>query len=131
MNFVSTVARDIANDSMSASMKTSLKRQMDAWHPNGVMWRKFAYAGAAEFPEWFRKYTPPMFGTAFFAAMPKLRRTVSTTQAKLLGLEPGSVAARFAAHKMYVEFAHCLTDALEMSGKPERITEFDRFYVNE
>ena len=104
------------------------RARLNEWRHDGVMWRKFAYAGAAEFPEWFRRYTPPLFGTAFFMAVPRARDAVIANQARMLGVQPDSLAARRAAHKVYTQFAHCLTDALEMSGKPDRL--FAREYVN-
>jgi KDO2-lipid IV(A) lauroyltransferase len=102
--------------------------QLDAWRHDGVMWRRFAYAGAAEFPEWFRRYTPPLFGTAFFFAVARAREAAVHNQALLLGVSPDSVAAHLAAQRVFREFAHCLTDALEMSGKPDR--PFGREYEN-
>ena len=95
---------------------------MDGWRHDGVMWRRFAFVGAAKSPEWFRRYSPPYVGTASYLAVAKARRAVVHNQALLLGLEPDSIAAHLAAQHVFHEFAHCLTDALEMSAPHDVIS---------
>lgn len=111
-----------------AALRAVDRSRFDAFRHDGVVWRRFAYKGAAEFPEWFRRYSPPYVGTAVYLALSATRRTVVHNQARLLGLRPDSLAAQHAAQRVFSEFAHCLTDALEMSGKPERT--FEREYVD-
>ncbi len=79
-----------------------------------------AYAGAAHLPESWRRVAPPVFGSAFWAALPRVRRVVTDNQARILSLPRGSFAARRAAHALFVEYAHCLTDSLELTAKPDR-----------
>ncbi len=110
------------------SFRAAGRARLDALRHDGVMWRRFAYKGAADFPEWFRKYSPPYVGTGVYLALPDTRRAVVHNQSLLLGLPADSLAAHLAARRVFAEFAHCLTDALEMSGKPGRL--FEREYVN-
>ncbi|MEI8257510.1 MAG: lysophospholipid acyltransferase family protein [Deltaproteobacteria bacterium] len=110
------------------SLRAQGRSQLDALRHDGVMWRRFAYKGTAESPEWFRRYSPPYWGTGVYLALPRTRRAVVHNQALLLGLSPDSLAAQVAAQRVFAEFAHCLTDALEMSGKPGR--PFEREYVD-
>lgn len=83
-------------------------------------WRRFAYYGAAEMPEWWRRYSPSVFGALFAALLRDKRALVASHQATLRGLAPGSLAAQRAAVETFAQYAECLTDGLELAGRPER-----------
>jgi lauroyl/myristoyl acyltransferase len=105
--------------------RATMRGLAELFRHDGVFWRRMAYAGAAHFPEWWRRYTPGAFGALFFAALPRIREIVTTNQARMLGVAPGSRAARRAARALFVEYAHCLTDTLESAGKPAREFEHE------
>lgn len=110
------------------SLRTAAREQLAALRHDGVIWRRFAFAGTAHSPEWFRRGVPPIIGTGFFLGAKKTREAVVHNQALLLGVPPDSLAAHLAGRRVLGEFAHCLTDALEMAGKPDR--PFERAYEN-
>jgi KDO2-lipid IV(A) lauroyltransferase len=88
---------------------------------DAVFWRRLAFAGTAHSPEWWRRYSPPVFGAGFYAFMGRTRAMVTANQARLLGVPVHSRAARRAARAMFVQYAQCLTDTLEAAGRPERV----------
>lgn len=102
------------------TLRARVAHAAQALRHDGIFWRRLAYAGAAYFPEWWRRYTPPLFGSVFWALLPRHRTTVADNQSRLLGLPRGSMAAQRAAHAVFVQYAQCLTDSLEQAAKPER-----------
>lgn len=108
----------------------------DALRHDGLFWRKLAYAGAVHGPWWWRRYTPPAFGTTFCAVLPKQRRAVAANWLRM-GLTDSSLEANLGALRTFVEFSLSLTDGLESTGKgldgyaldspsDERLTELVR-----
>ncbi|MFO0674279.1 MAG: lysophospholipid acyltransferase family protein [Polyangiaceae bacterium] len=101
-----------------------------------MFWRKLAYAGAVHGPWWWRRYTPPAFGTTFCAVLPKQRRAVAGNWMRM-GLAATALEANLGALRTFVEFSLSLTDGLESTGKgldgysldspsDERLTELVR-----
>jgi len=89
---------------------------LESLRHDGVFWRKLAYAGAAHGPWWWRRYTPPAFGSVFYAVLSKTRRTVARNW-KYMGLAKNDLQATLGAHGTFVQFAESLTDGLESIGK--------------
>ncbi len=87
---------------------------MKSPHPfaaDGLIWRRLAHAGAAHGPAWFRRYSPPLIGLAFAAAMPGARRTVAANLARIRG-DVGALRNAVDVARTFTEYASCLTDAL-------------------
>jgi lauroyl/myristoyl acyltransferase len=77
----------------------------------GVFWRRLAYAGARYGPKVWVRYSPSVFGLAFAAALPELRRTVRDNLRQVLGPRPPLVESLDVA-RTFVTFAHCLAESL-------------------
>jgi len=110
------------------TISQKLRDSMLALRHDSGLWRRFAYAGAVQFPEWFRRYAPPVVGTMFYAGQGDTRRAVTYNQSRLLDVPETSLRAHQGAQRVFAQFAHCLTDSLEMMGRPER--DFEREYVD-
>jgi KDO2-lipid IV(A) lauroyltransferase len=79
--------------------------------PDSSFWRRAMVAGIKHGPEAWVRYSPPVFGFAFGAALPGARERVRTNLRRVLGPRPplrewAEVAAVFA------NYASCLTEAM-------------------
>jgi lauroyl/myristoyl acyltransferase len=82
---------------------------------DGLWWRKFARLGSVYGPEWWKRYSPPAIAATIFALVRPNRRGAMANIARILGTRETSVVAP-AALRMFVEFAHCMTETLEYFG---------------
>jgi KDO2-lipid IV(A) lauroyltransferase len=126
--------KDDQGGSRGSALGAWAHRAREAVRYDGLLFRRMAFAGATRFPEWFRRGTPALFGEMFCELLPEAREAVERNQARLLGLAPGSPEARAAARAVFVEYAHCITDAFEMAGRPSREFEYacvDEHYFEE
>src|SRR5712692_8971349 len=55
---------------------------------DGLFWRRMARLGAAHFPAWWMRYSPPFFGLAAALAVPRARRTVAKNLRRIRGPVP-------------------------------------------
>ena len=84
---------------------------LDALRPDSLLWRRAIAAGVAFGPESFVRYSPPIFGLAFGAALHGTRNAVRMNLRRVVGTrsplrEMVDVAAVFS------NYASCLTEAL-------------------
>lgn len=103
---------------------------MTTRHPfaaDGLFWRRLAHAGATRGPTWFRRYSPPLFGLAFAAAMPSARRTVAANLVRIRG-EAGVLRDAADVARTFASYASCLTDALAggVGGAPNAVVYGER-----
>jgi KDO2-lipid IV(A) lauroyltransferase len=88
---------------------------------DGLWWRKFAMLGSVYGPEWWKRYSPPGIAAIIFALVGDNRRGAISNMKRILGTRETSVAAP-AALRMFVEFAHCMTETMEFFGpRPHRV----------
>lgn len=90
---------------------------------DGLWWRKFAMLGSVYGPEWWKRYSPPVIAMIIFGLIPANRRGAIANLRRVLGTSESSVTTP-AALRMFVEFAHCMTETLEYFGprpKPVRV----------
>jgi lauroyl/myristoyl acyltransferase len=98
---------------------TRTSRLTDLIHVSSgdARWRRAAYVGARYGPVLWLRYSPPLFGLAFAAALPAARAAVRDNLRRVLGrrrawLEHWDVARTFCG------YAHCLAEALA-AERPE------------
>ena len=82
---------------------------------DGLWWRKFAYLGCVYGPEWWKQGSPPAIAAILFALIGRNRRGAVDNMQRILG-NGDPRAARRAALRMFVEFAHCMTETMEYYG---------------
>lgn len=90
---------------------------------DGLWWRKFAMLGSVYGPEWWKRSSPPVIAAVIFALIGPNRRGAMANLRRVLGTREASVTAP-AALRMFVEFAHCMTETMEHFGprpKPVRV----------
>lgn len=103
----------------------------DIRHHDSVLWRRAVRAGVVHGPDAFVRYSPPIFGLAVGAALPKHRRAVLRNIRRARG-ERGTRGTRGALDaladaadvaRVFTNFASCLTEAfLVGSDRQERLT---------
>lgn len=92
---------------------------------DGLWWRKVAYLGCVYGPEWWKRYSPPLFASIIFALVGRNRQGAIENQKRVLG-DPDERRATRAALRMFAEFSHCLTETMEHYGprpKPMRLDD--------
>jgi lauroyl/myristoyl acyltransferase len=90
---------------------------------DGLWWRKLAMLGSVYGPEWWKRYSPPVIALILFGLIPPNRRGAMANFSRILGTSETSVTMP-AALRMFVEFAHCMTETMEHFGarpKPVRV----------
>ena len=89
------------------------------WRQNlrydGLWWRKFAHLGCVYGPEWWKRHSPPVIAAIIFMFAKRQRRGAVANMQRILGNVSRSQAER-AALRMFAEFAHCFTEAMEHYG---------------
>ena len=85
--------------------------------PEGELFRRMAYAGARYGPRLWLRHSPPFFGLAFGAALPKARAAVRRNLRLVHGPRT-AFAESLDIAKTFTEYAHCLAEALAMD-RPE------------
>jgi KDO2-lipid IV(A) lauroyltransferase len=82
---------------------------------DGLWWRKFATLGSVYAPEWWKRGSPPVIAAIIFALIGRNRRGAIANMQRILGTREASVTTP-AALRMFVEFAHCMTETMEFFG---------------
>jgi KDO2-lipid IV(A) lauroyltransferase len=82
---------------------------------DSVLWRRAVKAGVHHGPEAFVRYSPPLFGLAFGAALPRHRRAVYRNIKRARGPR-GPVAEAADVARVFSNFASCLTESFLLSG---------------
>jgi len=82
---------------------------------DGLWWRQFAYMGSVYGPDWWKRYSPPVFGAIFFALIGRNRRAAVANMQQVLG-EPDAWRAWMMTLRMFAEFANCMTETMEHFG---------------
>jgi KDO2-lipid IV(A) lauroyltransferase len=89
---------------------------------DSTFWRRALHAGVHHGPEAWVRYTPPIFGVAFGAALGRERRTVLNGLRLIHGRRPPHLEARDVA-EVFANFASAMTDAMLVgSGRGFRAT---------
>jgi phosphatidylinositol dimannoside acyltransferase len=84
---------------------------LKALRPDSSLWRRAIAAGVAFGPDAFVRYSPPLFGLAFGAALSRERRIIRNNLRRILG--PRSSVAELAdVAAVFSNYASCLTEAL-------------------
>jgi lauroyl/myristoyl acyltransferase len=112
-----TADQSAPNASPEASPEASQGREAlpEELRVDGLWWRKFAMLGSVYGPEWWKRYSPPGIAAIIFALIGPNRRGAIANMKRILGTRETSVAAP-AALRMFVEFAHCMTETMEFFG---------------
>lgn len=86
---------------------------------DGLFWRKLAHLGASRAPEWWVRYSPPLFGWAAAAMVPEARRAVRANLRRIRG--PAS-PWREAVDVLdtFSSYACCLAEVLSNGSKNAR-----------
>jgi len=84
---------------------------------DGLFWRRLAHTGASRGPEWLRRYSPPLFGLAFAAAMPSARKTIAANLHRIRG-EGSAVRDAIDIARTFTSYASCLAEALAGEAGP-------------
>lgn len=93
----------------------------DLRHHDSVLWRRAARAGAVHGPDALVRYSPPLFGLAFGAALP-MHRSAVRRNIRLARGPRGPLLETLDVARVFTSFASCLTEAFIVgSGRPERL----------
>ncbi len=79
--------------------------------PDSELWRRAVDWGVRNTPDAFVRYSPPMFGLAFWAALAEPRDNVRRTLVKLRGPRSGAFDIADSA-RVFTNFAFCLTESM-------------------
>jgi len=89
---------------------------LQALRPDSLLWRRAILAGVTKGPEAWVRYSPPVFGLAFAAALPKKRAIVRANLRRILGKRPAIDELRDVA-AVFTNYASCLTEALLLGSE--------------
>jgi KDO2-lipid IV(A) lauroyltransferase len=87
------------------------KRLRTTLRSDSEFWRKALQAGVQHGPEAWVRYSPPVFGVLFGAALPRQRRAVLRTLRRILGRRPAHEELRDVA-EVFSNFASSMTDGM-------------------
>jgi len=90
--------------------------------PEAAFWRKLARFGAARGPEWWVRYSPPIFGLAAAVMIPEARRAVRANLRRLRG-ERGPLRDSLDVARTFTAYAGCLAEALSCGSKNQRLPD--------
>jgi len=96
-------------------MRAILAGLADKMRPDSALWRRAMVAGVAFGPDPWVRYSPPVFGLAFAAALPRQRKVVADNLRQVLGERDRFTEARQVA-AVFSCYASCLTEALLLSS---------------
>jgi Kdo2-lipid IVA lauroyltransferase/acyltransferase len=91
---------------------------------DGLWWRKFAYLGCVYGPEWWKRSSPPAIAAIIFVLIGRNRRGAVANMRRIMSEAPRGRAERMAL-RMFVEFAHCMTETMEYYGPRPRAVQLD------
>jgi predicted LPLAT superfamily acyltransferase len=86
-------------------------RIVESLRVDGASWRRLAAAGSVHAPEWFKRSAPPLVAAILFALVGDRRRAAIANLERVL--RAGRWTARWAALRMFSEFAYCTSEAME------------------
>jgi lauroyl/myristoyl acyltransferase len=89
---------------------------------DAVFWRRLARFGAARGPEWWVRYSPPVFGLAAAVLAPSARRAVRANLARVRG-ERGVLRDSLDVARTFTTYAGCLAEVLSGGSKNERLPD--------
>jgi predicted LPLAT superfamily acyltransferase len=90
--------------------------------PDAAFWRELARFGAARGPEWWVRYSPPVFGLAAAVMIPGARRAVRANLRRLRG-ERGPLRDSLDVARTFAGYASCLAEVLSSGSKNERLPD--------
>ncbi|MEZ4293542.1 MAG: lysophospholipid acyltransferase family protein [Polyangiaceae bacterium] len=94
-----------------------LRRELvERLRSDSAFWRRLMRAGVEHGPEAWVKYSPPLWGLGFWAALPKTRRIVRDNLRRVLGPRATAQEAREVA-AVFANYASCLTEAMLLDGR--------------
>lgn len=91
-------------DGVGSEVRSALRR-------DSALWRRFMVAGVKRGPEALVRYSPPLFGWAFGAALTEQRNAVRRALRLIHGPRPAIVELRDVA-EVFANFASSMTDAM-------------------
>ncbi len=86
---------------------------------DGLFWRRLAYRGATDGPEWWKRTSPAVVAAIVFALVGRNRRGIVENLRRIEG-DRHPLAARLSGLKTFVEFAYCLSETLEHASPRRR-----------
>jgi len=86
---------------------------------DGLFWRRLAYRGATDGPEWWKRTSPALVAAIVFALVGRNRRGIVENLRRIEG-DRNPLAARLSGLKTFVEFAYCLSETLEHASPRRR-----------
>lgn len=85
---------------------------------DSAFWRRLAYWGARHGPDFWLKYSPPVFGAVFACALPSARQSIRQTLQWVRGpVQPGLEIRQVLG--TFVAYAQCLAESLA-EGRSDR-----------
>lgn len=101
------------------------ERLRDALRTDSLFWRRAMTAGVAFGPDPWVRYSPPVFGVAFGAALHDKRRAVRANLRRILGPRP-PVEELVDVAGVFANYASCLTEALLLASRRYELTTRSR-----
>jgi len=99
---------------------------LETLRPDSALWRRAIAAGVSFGPDAFLRYSPPLFGLAFGAALGDTRRLVRKNLRRVCGRR-AAVAELADVAAVFTTYASCLTEALLLaSGRGYKLTPRSR-----
>jgi len=86
---------------------------------DGLFWRRLAYRGATDGPEWWKRTSPAIVAAILFVLVRRNRRGIVANLRRIESAR-GPLAARLSGLKTFVEFAYCLSETLEHASPSAR-----------
>ena len=83
-------------------------------------WRRLARLGASRFPEWWVRYSPPVFGVAAAIVVPSARHAVEENLLRVRGAR-SPLADALDVARTFSTYASCLAEVLSNGSKNERL----------
>ena len=89
---------------------------------DGSFWRKLARVGAQRGPEWWLRYSPPVFGLAAAVAVPSARRAVLRNLHRIRG-DTGPLSDVIDTARTFATYAGALAESLSAGSKNARMPD--------
>lgn len=93
-----------------ASLRAARSALKTALRPDALLWRRAMAAGVRHGPEAWLRYSPPVFGVAFGAALREQRGIVRRNLRRVHGRRPAPIELADTA-RVFGTYASCLTEA--------------------
>lgn len=120
-----SVVRDLAAR-LRRDVAEKLRRDLgDKLRFDSAFWRRVMRMGIENRPEVWVKYSPPLWGLGFWAALPRSRRIVRDNLRRVLGPRPPLDEARDVA-SVFANYASCLTEAMLLDGRRYEMASLPR-----